>query len=156
MLGRKPAIGLTALLKNKYGVGRKDSSGVFCTRAPSGVFARNGWGLIKKGIEMKMTEHIRTFVIVIVGLCVVWITACVTKNLTNPNTIYLEDTKIRSVAETQQQLCDVGYDIDVDGIWGPETEWSFRDWKAKRRYEESVMPETEIIKRLGSLCKDAE
>lgn len=31
-------------------------------------------------------------------------------------------------AQIQQELVDAGYDIDVDGIWGPETEAAYQDY----------------------------
>lgn len=35
------------------------------------------------------------------------------------------------VAAIQQQLVDAGYDIDVDGIWGSQTQKAYEDWQAQ-------------------------
>lgn len=52
-----------------------------------------------------------------------------------PKIVIREDTKIRCISETQEQLRNAGFDIDIDGKWGPETDRAYCDYQAKQYFE---------------------
>jgi len=72
-----------------------------------------------------------------VGLLIVAVIAFCTFLLSQrtPEVIVREDTVIRNIAETQQQLREQGYDIAVDGEWGPATDRAYCNYMARQCFE---------------------
>jgi len=70
------------------------------------------------------------------GLLFVAAAAYITwKETEGPRVIYIKDEQIRSIYETQRQMQEHGYDVQVDGIWGKKTEKSYCDWCAKQSFK---------------------
>lgn len=81
------------------------------------------------------------WMVIIVTAVVTWYCTCkwLTHKCPEPqqprimSTIELQEAKISSPAESQQQLKDAGYYHGrIDGIWGPNTERAYCDYMANR------------------------
>ncbi len=54
-----------------------------------------------------------------------------------------------TVRELQQALNEAGHDIDVDGIWGPETQSALREFQQEQGMEATGEPDEQTLAMLG-------